>query len=342
MKLAGRDLARFVAKPETGRAGVLLYGADAMRVALMRQDLLRALVGPQGEAEMRLTRLPGSDLRGQPGRVLDAIKARGFFQGPAAVFVEDATDALAPPILAALDDWQDGDATLVVTAGALKATSALRKRFEAHSNAYAAGIFDDPMDRAEIERRLRDAGLPAPDRDAMGDLEALARSLDPGDMRQVIEKLSLYKLGDSTPISPDDVAAIAPASVEAGIDEILHAVAEGRAAEIAPLMTRLTGQGQGAVAICIAATRHFRVLYAATADPRGPQAGLAAQRPPVFWKHRDRMLRQAQTWGAEKLARALSELVQTDLTLRSAQRAPDRAIIERTLVRLAMLSKPRQ
>ena len=33
----------------------------------------------------------------------------------------------------ALEDWQEGDAQIVVTAGALKPTSKLRKTFEAHS-----------------------------------------------------------------------------------------------------------------------------------------------------------------------------------------------------------------
>lgn len=341
MKQSGRDLARFIAKPEPDRLGVLLYGGDAMRVAIQRQDLLKALVGDHAEEEMRLTRLPASELRKDPAKLNDALKARGFFPGPCAVFVEDANENIAPAVLAAMQDWQKGDATLVVAAGALKPTSKIRKAFEAHNNAYAAAIYDDPMDRAEIESRLREAGLALPDRDAMGELESLASALDPGDMRQVIEKLTLYKLSDASPITVDDIAAVAPASTEAALDEILHIVAEGRAAEIGPLMARLSAQGQGGVAICIALTRHFKALYAAASDPRGPQAGIASMRPPVFWKNRERMTRQAQNWGGDKLARALGELVQTDLTLRSSQRAPDRAVMERALIRLAMLAKAR-
>ena len=341
MKASGRDLARFVRSPERGRLGLLLYGADPMRVALHRQDLLTALVGPDAEAETRLTRLPASDLRGDPARLNDALKARGFFPGPCAVFVEDATDAVFDAIAAALADWREGDATLVVTAGGLKATSKLRKAFEGHPNAYAVAIYDDPMDRAEIEARLREGGLAGADRSAIGALEALAVALDPGDLRQVLEKLVLYKHGDATPATAGDVAAVAPASTEAALDDLLHVVAEGREAEIAPLMARLAAQGQGGVAICIAMTRHFKTLLAASSDPRGPQAGVAALRPPVFWKHRDRMVRQAQGWGAEKLALALGDLVQADLTLRSSSRAPDHAVVERVLIRLARLSRAR-
>ena len=62
MKLTSREIARYCAHPEPTRAGLLLYGADAMRVALRRQEVLRALIGPSGEEEMRLARMNGGDL----------------------------------------------------------------------------------------------------------------------------------------------------------------------------------------------------------------------------------------------------------------------------------------
>lgn len=341
MKLAARDLARMIAKPEQDRAGLLLFGADAMRVALKRQDFIKALVGPEAESEMRLTRLAASDVRSHPARPIDEIKAQGFFPGPRAVFIEDATDTIGPAILAALQEWQKGDAMLVVSAGALKATSKLRKGFEGHNNSYAAAIYDDPMDRAEIEDTLRKAGVGEIGREAMAELSALAAALDPGDFRQVIEKLSLYKHGDMTPLCHEDIAAVAPITLEAAQDDLIRLVADGNTGAIGPLMVRLAGQGVTPISLSIAATRHFRQLYAACADPRGPAAGMAGLRPPVFWKMRDPMIQQAQNWGSEKLAQALAVLMETDLLLRSAHSAPDHAVMERALIRLSMLGRRR-
>jgi DNA polymerase-3 subunit delta len=102
VKLGGRDAARFLARPDPGTAGALLYGPDPMRTALKRQALVEALIGPEGAAEMRLTRLPASDLRRDPAALLDALKAVGFFPGPRAVLVEDASDAQGAPIAGAL------------------------------------------------------------------------------------------------------------------------------------------------------------------------------------------------------------------------------------------------
>lgn len=339
MKLSPRDAPRFFAKPETGRTGVLIFGNDAMRVALKRQELIANLVGPSGEEEMRLTRIPASDLRKDPALLSDAVKAQGFFPGPRVAFVDEATDTLAKTITAALDDWREGDATVIVTAGSLTPRSALRKYFEGHKNAYAVAIYDDPPTRAEIEAELAKAGLDRIDSEAMTDIAGLSRALDPGDFRQTIEKLSLYMLGEAGPVTPADVLAVAPASTEADTDEVLHAAAEGRAGELGPLLTRLEAQGVQPVALCIAATRHFRTLFAAASDPGGAAQGISRVRPPVHFKSRDRMVRQAQTWGAARLETALQLIVETDLTLRSSARAPQMALVERALIRLAHMPR---
>ncbi|MDI3338647.1 DNA polymerase III subunit delta [Defluviimonas aestuarii] len=339
MKLSGAAATRFFAQPEPNRAGLLIFGADAMRVAIKRQEVIAALIGPEGEAEMRLTRISGSDLRKDPALVADALKAQGFFSGPRVAFIEDATDGLAPVLKSALADWHNGDAMLVVTAGSLNKSSALKKAFEDHPNAYAAGIYDNPPSREEIETVLDRAGLKDIGREAMKDLLALARDLDPGDFRQTVEKVALYKFGDTTPLTPADVAACAPVTIEAEVDDILHAAAEARAGDIGPLMRRLEGQGVNPVTLSIAAMRHFRTLHVAASAPGGAAEGIARMRPPVFGPRRERMLRQAQNWGMHRLETAIGLLTDTDLTLRSTSRAPAMAVMERALIRLAMLNR---
>lgn len=339
MILKGIEATRYFAKPDPAKAGLLIYGADAMRVALKRQEVIAALIGPEGEAEMRLTRISAADLRKDPALLVDAIKAQGFFPGPRVAFVEDATDGLAPLIEAALKDCRAGDAQIVVTAGELRGkTAPLKVLFERHPAAFAAGLYDDPPSREEIEDMLRKAGLTSIDREAMTDLANLARALDPGDFRQTLEKISLYKYGDPSPLLPAEVAALAPAAIEAEVDELITAVADGKGDAIGPLVRRLEGQGTGAVTLCIAALRHFRSLHAAASDPGGAAAGLAKLRGVPF-KARDAMQRQASGWGVKRLEEAIALIVETDLTLRSASRAPAMAVMERALIRLSMAAR---
>jgi len=339
MKLSTRDAVAYFAKPDPTKTGLLIYGSDAMRVALRRQEVIKALIGPDGEDEMRLTRIASADLRKDPALLLDAVKAQGFFPGPRIAFVQDAGDGLAAVIGAALTDWNDGDAQIVVTAGQLAARSKLRKQFEDHPTAYATGVYDDPPSRDEIERTLRDAGLADISTDAMAALTEYSRVLDPGDFRQTLEKIALYKLGDTSQLSAEEVELSAPQSVEAALDDVLNIAADGNAHRISPVLRRLEAQGIGAVGLCIGATRHFRTLHTVATDPGGPGAGIGKLRPPVFGPRRDRIQRQAASWGMMKLERALALLLDTDLTLRSTSRAPDMALMERTLLKIAWMNR---
>jgi len=94
----------------------LIYGGDAMRVALKRRHKLseKPIGHPNAlKRKMRLTRSQPADLR--PRDASDAscaIKAVGFFPGPAR-FVEDAmTNTPKSCLIAPGATWQPGDAQL--------------------------------------------------------------------------------------------------------------------------------------------------------------------------------------------------------------------------------------
>jgi len=116
------------------------------------------------------------------------------------------------------------------------------------------------------------AGLKA-DRDAETALFELAAATDPGDFRQLLQKASLYANGAT--LTAEDVAAIAPASTEQGVDEVIGSLGDGNVRAIGPELHRLAAQGVAPITLCIAATRHFRQLHAAASDPAGPaRAGI--------------------------------------------------------------------
>ncbi|MCC5989396.1 MAG: DNA polymerase III subunit delta [Pararhodobacter sp.] len=338
MKLSPRDAAGFLARPDPRVPALLIFGADPMRVAERRQKVIAAQLGAQGEAEMRLARMPAADLRREPGAAMDAMRAQGFFPGPRAVLVEDATDAAAEALKPALAAWEEGDALMVVTAGALNAGSKLRKLFEGDKRALSLAVYDDPPGRDEIEAMLRAEGLTGLPPEAMRDLVALGQGLEPGEFRQTLTRIALYKHDDPAPLSPEEIALLVPAAGEAAIDAVLDAVAEGRLGDIAPLNTRLAGSGVAPVTLCIGALRHFRLLHALASDPRGAGQAVATLRPPVFGPRRDRLLRHARRWPVARVEAALGALVETDLALRSGARLPAQALVERVLMRLASIA----
>ncbi len=329
MKLSKSDAAGHVARPRPGMLATLLHGADPMRVSAMRQQLVRAIAGPDGEAEMRLTRLTVDDLRDDRARLSDALRARSFYPGPRVVVLTDATHNQAPAVAAALAELTGDDAHLVVTAAALKPTSPLLKPFAGHRAAAAIAIYDDPPGPDEIARGLSDAGLSQAEPAAREDLARLARTMAPGDFRQLLEKAALYKLDDPVPLSAGEVAMLAPASVEAEIDDMMAVVADGHPEQVGPVLTRLVGQGANPVTLCIGAARHFRAIHALAVDPQGR----------AFGPNAAAIARQARAWGMARSEAALRLLLDTDLALRSSSNAPQMAVMERALIRIAMMGR---
>jgi len=253
------------------------------------------------------------------------------------VFVEDATDTIAPIIDKAMQDWQKGDAFLVLAAGQLNARSKLRKTIENHNNSVAIGIYNDPPNEKEIISIASKHNLNNFDNDAKKELIALGRSLDPGDFQQTLEKLSLYKYKDNTLITSTDVQSCAPVTIDAALDEVINIIADARSDEVGPMLNRLFGQGTNPTTLCIAATRHFRNLHSATYHTSGPDIAFSRARPPVFGQRKDRMVRQARGWGGTRLEKALGVLINTDLSLRTSSKAPAQAILERAFIRISMM-----
>ena len=334
MKVSSREAAGFLRNPPDDLAAILLYGPDAMRISLLREDFLKRRLGENAGEEMRLTRFTGADLRSEPAALQDATRAMGFFPGPRAVLVTDATDGLAKLLNDALEDADPDDALIFVEAGNLGKGSALRKSLEASPKAAAIGIYPEPAGRGDVEEALKTAGVAA-DRDAVDAMVALAQQTDPGDFRQLTEKLALYSMGGSADLAA--VQAISPGSTEAAVDDVVGATADGASDRIGPLLARLAAQGVTPITLVIAASRHFRALHLAASDGRGADQGIARLRPPVFGPRRERMARQARTWGMHRLETALSVLLDTDRALRSSTRAPGSAVLERALIRVAMM-----
>ena len=337
MKLTGARAKDYIKSPDPAHAAVLIFGSDSLRVETARQSIVTQLGGPTLDEDMRLTRLTGAELRSDKAALLDAQKAQGFFPGHRIVLVTQATDGLAPIFDEALKAWEKGDASLVVTSDALRATSKLRKLFETHENAIAIGIYDDPPTAHDLLEELAQADLTLADENAKNRFTEIGLSIEPTDLRQFIEKLTLYKLDDPAPITEDDINATAPIAGDITTDQLIAAVADGQAGQIGPLLRRYLGQGGNLVALALMLTGHFKTLLNAATSPEGIDTALSRARPPVFGPRREKMARQAKRWGPRRLEIALNHLTAVERMLRSSLPAPQEASLERAMIRLAMM-----
>jgi DNA polymerase-3 subunit delta len=348
VKLAGTRAAAFCAQPDAAAIGgltaALLHGPDAGLLALRRRELVDFLT--EGD-DLRLTRLePGAALKA-PAEIDAALRARGFFPGRRVVLIEGARDTLAGPleeILAGIgsgDPAEDAsqDAFLLVTAAGLTARSALRRLFEGGGGRLASlGLYPEPPGEAELAALLGQAGLSGGlTPEAAQDLAAVSAQIDRGALLQLIEKIAVYSLGRSEALDQEALVLLLPIAADSEIGRLVAAVAEGRAEAVAPLIGRLTSAGIGPTGMLIAAGRHFRQLLGLAAARDGIEAALARQRPPAFGPRGQALAAQARRWGPGRLESANRLLFQTDRTLRSPGDRPDRALVERCLIRLAMM-----
>ena len=340
MKLTSREVISFFKSPPKGTKGVLIYGNDPMRVSDKRQQLIKSLLGPKADEEMRLARISRENLKKAPEEAIDLCKAQGFFPGARALLIEEANETITDTIVKAIDAWKEGDATIVVTAGSLKPSSSLRKFFEQKKNTFSVPIYDNPITKFDVERIIAETGLKNVTQESLNQLVTIASELQPGDFQQSVAKLVLYKLNDETPVKYQDIINCTPTSNEADIDEILNVVLAGNEFKVSEIMGRLKSQGILPVTLIISATRHFKALFSIISNPGGLSAGATALRPPVYGPRKDALIKQAQKWGTTKIKIALKILTDTDLQLRSSnQQAPQIALAERVFIRIAMLVK---
>ena len=342
MKLAGARAAAFCARPDGAITGALLHGPDSGLVALRRRQLVDFLTESD---DLRLTRLEPGVAQKDPAEIDAALRARGFFPGRRVVLIEGARDTLAGPLKQVLagiaPEAGPGaveDTFLLVTASNLTARSALRKLFEAAGGLMSLGLYPEPPGEAELAALLGKAGLKCGlTAEAMQDLSAVAAQIDRGSLLQLIEIVSVFSLDREEPLDQEALALLLPATTDSALDRLVAAVAEGRAEAVGPLIARLAAAGVGAAGMLIAIGRHFRQLLGLAAARDGIDAALGRLRPPAFGPRRTALAAQARRWGPGRLESANRLLFQADRTLRSAGNRPDRALVERCLIRLAMM-----
>ena len=340
MKLNPQNLQKFIDKPDPSRAAILFYGADTMRVALKRQEYLENLLGPNAEQEMRLTRLTGDEVLKNQSGIFDTIKATGFFPGQRAILVENTPDKASKIIIDCIKAWQPNDAHIVITSGTLKPSSQLRKSFENHEQTVAAPIYDNPMTEMEIKKELSRAKIQIKDPSVIDIVYGLSKDLEPGDFRNTLEKIYLYKFNDKSSLTAKDISACRPISAEANLDDMIYAVADGKTHKINAIFNRLKAQGVQPVTLCLSFQRHFKLLLRLSIYEGTQSEAISNQKPPIFGPRRNIILNQLKLWNVKNLKTALAYFVELDLGLRSiSTQSPVEAIAERTLIRVAMLAK---
>ena len=218
--LRGRDIDAYLARPDSARPIVLLYGPDTGLVR-ERADALMASAVDDPNDPFSLVRLDGDELAAEPSRLVDEAMTVPLFGGRRAIRVRAGSRSFASGV-DTLADSDVKDCRIVIEAGDLRPESPLRKACERAKNAVAIACYPDTeRDLARlIDDEMRAAGLRlAPD--ARATLMA-ALGGDRQTSRNELRKLTLYAHG-AREVTLDDVAAVISDASDLKLDPIVDA-----------------------------------------------------------------------------------------------------------------------
>jgi DNA polymerase-3 subunit delta len=124
------------------------------------------------------------------------------------------------------------------------------------------------------------------------------------------------------------------------LDDLIAAAAEGDIADLDRQYARSFAEVE-AIQLLRGAARHFQRLHqlvARMAAGDSFDAAAGALRPPLFFKQRDRMQRQARQWTPARIGRALERLIEAEAQAMRAYAIKDE-IAQRALMEIAALAR---
>ena len=313
VKAADVDRALKARSPEIGV--LLFYGPDAGLVAERSRRAASSAV-PDPSDTMQLIRLDGEQVADQPGRLVEEATTFGLFGGSRAIWVRPTSRDIASAVSACLDVALT-DTVLVIEAGDLKPTSALRKACETSPRALALPCYpDEQRDLGTvITEALKAEGLSI-DRDAR---ELLIDSLG-GDRlasRGELAKLALF-VGAGRTVTVADVEAVVSDVSGLGLDATLDAAFGGDLKALDEGLSQLDQHGVPSAATLSMATRHALILLSLRTELDGGgqlDAALRGSRGVPYRRH-PALKAQLDRWPRRRLLAALSALQRATLGTR--------------------------
>jgi DNA polymerase-3 subunit delta len=344
MKLTGKTIERFLAKPDPQILAVLVYGVDAGLVHERANQLVRAAAGSLDDP-FRVAVLSGKSLKDDPARLADEAMAMSLTGGRRAVRIEDADDDVAAILKSYLASAAAPatDSLIVLEAEELPSRSTLRKLCEGAEQAAALPCYRDEGAGLTglIREKLQQEGLGISP-DALSYLGARLGG-DRAVTVSELEKLALYMGGSGKKVELADVEAAVGDSAAHALDDLVYALSDRDMAAIERGLARSLGEGAAPISLLRAAARHLLRLQWAIGKAEqsgGIEGAMRGLRPPVFFKYEDRFKAASRRWSPAGIATALERLLATEqLCKRSG--SPAETLCRRVFLEIAAVKPGR-
>jgi DNA polymerase-3 subunit delta len=338
--LKGRDIDAYLARPDSGRPIILLYGPDAGLVRERAEALLASAVDDRNDP-FAMVRLDGDELAAEPSRLVEEAMTIPMFGGRRAIRVRAGSKNFSSGV-ETLTDSALKDCRIVIEAGDLKPESPLRKICERAKTAVAIGCYPDgERDLAKLiddELRLSNLRITA-------DARAILLSLLGGDRqasRNELRKLTLYAHGTGEVTLDDVIASVSDAS-ELKLDPIVDNAFAGKPAVVETEFAKAMIAGTYPGVIISAAQRQAALLHKAALlvdEGTPPSAAAESGFPRLHFSRKAIVEAGLRNFSATRLVAIIDQLATAALDTRK-QANLAAAIAQRALMAIAVNARRR-
>jgi DNA polymerase-3 subunit delta len=329
------DVDRFIARPDSDRPVVLVFGPDAGLVRERIEALVRASVDDPDDP-FSFVRIEGEELSANPARLVEEAHTVPLFGGRRAVLVKAGSRNIAAAVENVVAQ-PSNECRIIIEAGDLRRNAPLRVLCEKAKTAAALPCY---VDNDAAIGRLIDVEMRAADLGIAPDARAALQSLLGADRlasRNEIRKLALYAAGAGR-IELADVMAVVSDASGLTLDGVIDAAFAGRTADMDNEFAKARAGGSSPPAILSAAIRQVASLHRMRLAIDGgdtAEAVMTRAAPPVHFTRKALVGDALRNWTAPGLMRAMQQLAEATLDTRRHAGLAE-SIAQRTLLALAV------
>jgi DNA polymerase-3 subunit delta len=330
----------FIKRAELPYRAFLIYGPDNGLVSERAAELSKK-TGVDLTDDFNLIKVSASELSSEPGRLADEVGSIGL-GGKRLIWIKNAGNdkKLSDSLSAVMEDISN-DVSIIVEAGDLKKSSALRKMIEKASPAVAIPCYADDGRALQslIDQELTQANMRI-------DMQArqLLLSFLGGDRlasRGEIQKLVLYCHGQEQISSEDVLNAIGDAS-SISVDETVDAILTGNINDLDASYSKIIASKTPIFLIlrsCLVQLQQIDLIRSEveTMNKR-PSQVMAEMGRFIHFKRKPAFERALGKWTCAKLQNEMNRIATAILETRQ-NAALEKSIARQALIRVCLLSR---
>ena len=339
-EIKSHEFDAFLQRPLGDHRLFLVYGPDRGLVS-ERAAQIAGRSGVDLTDPFSLIRLDGSDLQQNPGRLLDEVNTIGLFGGEKLIWVR-ASGSEKPLVdgFSLLAQQSPISSFVIVEAGDLKKTAALRKSGETARSVISVACYSDDARAISglIDQELAQANM----RISPAARERLNEALG-GDRiasRNEIRKLVLYCQGMAT-IEEEQVMDIVGDASAVSVDDAVDAVLKGDADGLRHAVAKIVASKTAIFLVLQACLKQFQLLDLMRSemdDKRQQPAQVVATLGRHLHFRRKPLIESAlRTWTSQAIRRELGRL-QTAIFQSRARQSLEDSIAMQCLLAIALQS----